>query len=97
MKFFSNIEIAKIFLSIGLFSWIIGLCLITINHSLGCVTADGCLRIQCSYDWLREEYQNIIIKNLNKCRNRDIYNLTQINTTGLNNTSTGIPNTTTTN
>lgn len=70
MKFFSNIEFARIFLSLILFAWIIGMCLLIVNHSLSCVTSDGCLKSQCSYEWLRPEYQELIDKNSYKCRNR---------------------------
>jgi len=72
MKFFSNIEFAKIFLCLICSSLIFGLCILVINHSLSCVTSDGCLKSQCKYDWLKPEYQILIDKNSNKCRNRII-------------------------
>ena len=70
MKIFSNIEFARIFLSLIIFSWIIGMCLLVVNHTLSCVTSDGCLKNQCSYEWLKPEYQELIDKNSFKCRNR---------------------------
>ncbi len=72
MKIFSNIEFSKLFLSLFLFSWIIGLCLLVVNHALSCVTSDGCLKSQCKYEWLRTEYQQLIDKNSFKCANRNI-------------------------
>ena len=96
MKFFSNIELAKIFLSLLLFVWIIGLCLIVVNHALSCVTADGCLKSQCSYEWLKTEYQQIIDKNSYKCRNRVVTLTTTNNTINtINSTNTtNVTNTT---
>lgn len=80
MKFLSNIEFARSFLSLIIFAWIIGICLLVVNHTLSCVTSDGCLKSQCNYEWLKPEYQALIDKNSYKCRNRVLTTSSPIST-----------------
>ena len=72
MKVFSNIGLAKLFVSLLLLFWLFIVSLIVVNHCLSCLTTDGCLRSQCDYEWLKDEYKALIDKNLDKCKNRYI-------------------------
>ena len=72
MKVFSNIGLAKFFVSLLIFSWIFIVSLIVVNNCLSCLTKDGCLRIQCDYEWLKDEYKDLVDKNRVKCENRNI-------------------------
>jgi len=72
MKVYSNLGLAKFFVSLLVIIWLFIISLIVLNHCLSCLTNDGCLRVQCDYEWLKDEYKEIVDRNKAKCENRDI-------------------------
>ncbi len=80
MRIFSNLGLAKLLISLLIIFWLFIISIIVLNHCLSCLTIDGCLRVQCDYNWLKDEYKILIDKNKEKCENRNILfpNLTTI-------------------
>ena len=67
MKVYAKITIAKLLIGIILTVWILIVMIVATNHSLSCVTNEGCLRSYCKFKWLKPAYKKIILANNINC------------------------------